>query len=518
MTRRHNRIAAAGAALAVAAVVLVVRTGVEPRVLPPDVVLPDGSRYHGETRDGRFHGQGTLVRDGGERYRGAFADGRFNGLGRYTDADGDVYTGEFVDGRFHGLGSLQRSDGSARAGRWADDRLVIGRHRDPQGNVYRGRFADGAYHGPGTYTTAAGEVYRGTFREGRLQGRGVHTTPAGQRYVGAFRDGRYHGRGRLREPDGTLYVGGFRDGYRHGDGRVVVADGEVLRRGRWQWGEYRAADEDRRAAAVERALYAQDELLDRALDGVAAGRPGRIELYFVGVAPYGRQDVFRREIDAVAERLDRLYGTGERSVVLGNHPDTLATRPMATRRSIERALEGVAARMNPDEDILLLYVTSHGSRDHRLAIEQPGFELPDLGAERLAAMVDGLPSRWHVIGISACFSGGFVPDLAGDKRLVMTAARHDRTSFGCNDAAEMTYFGKAYFREALPAAETFRGAFERARELVREWEDEAGFDRHSRPQIALGDALAVHLARWRDQRDRLARAGLGGAGTDAVPD
>ncbi len=502
MTRQQAWIAAACAALAAAAATVFARSGLESRMLPPDVVLPAGGRYHGETRDGLFHGEGTLAWDDGERYAGGFRQGQFHGEGRYAFDHGDVYTGGFVDGQFHGTGRLVRTSGALLAGRWAHDELVVGRHRDARGNVYRGRFEGGRLEGPGRYATAGGGVYLGTFRNGRLQGRGMHTSADGARYVGAFRDGQYHGHGRLTGPRGTLYVGEFRNGRRHGDGRVVTADGEVVRTGHWLWGEYQGdgpGAHRRRAAAVERALYAQERLLGRALDDVAAGEPGRIELYFVGVAPYGGQDVFRREIEAVAARLHRLYATGTRSVVLGNHPQTLDARPMATRRSLERTLEGVAAKMNPDEDILFLYLTSHGSEDHRLAVEQPGFELRDLGDEHLASLVDGLPARWLVVGISACYSGGFIPGLEGPDRLVMTAARHDRTSFGCSDTSGMTYFGKAFFREALPGAASFSGAFERARAIVRRWEKEQGSERHSRPQIAAGEAITRQLQRWRDQ-------------------
>lgn len=82
----------------------------------------------------------------------------------------------------------------------------------------------------------------------------------------------------------------------------------------------------------------------------------------------------------------------------------------------------------------------------------------------------------------------------------MTAARHDRQSFGCSNDSDMTYFGDAYFRQAQPLAASFRDAFDRARTFVHMREMAEGVEAHSEPQIALGDEVAAQLARWREQR------------------
>ncbi len=478
-------------------------TGVETRLLPPDAVLPDGAEYHGDIRDGRFHGEGVLIRPNGDRYEGGFAEGVFEGKGRYVTATGDVHEGEFTNGMFHGRGTFTSAGGEVHEGRFEQWRIVQGVYRDSAGNEYEGTFEDWQFHGEGTYTAANGDVYRGTFERGQLTGEGVHEMASGGRYEGEFRNWSYHGTGTLTQADGDRHVGEFAAGYRHGEGRLEYADSERVRQGIWSWGEYQGADgrrARRRAEAIERALYRQPELLRAKLDGVAAGTPGEIELYFVGVAPYGGQDVFRREIDFVAGQFAREHDAGERSIVLGNHPDTLDSRPLATRTSIGRALERVSSAMNADEDILFLYLTSHGTRDHELSVQQPGLELPDLGADELASLVNGLPVRWKIVAISACYSGGFLPALEDERTLVMTAAREDRTSFGCGDDSEMTYFGKAYFRDALPETGSFRDAFEQARTLIHEWEEEEGLDTHSEPQIAIGDALERYLDDWRRNR------------------
>ena len=63
-----------------------------------------------------------------------------------------------------------------------------------------------------------------------------------------------------------------------------------------------------------------------------------------------------------------------------------------------------------------------------------------------------------------------------------------RTGFGCEDRRQWTYFGDAYFNQALRQERSFRRAFELARQQIAEWEAEDGL-RPSLPQIAGGEAL-----------------------------
>lgn len=474
----------------------------DPLTIPPDAVLPDGGRYHGDIRDARFHGEGRIEWPNGSRYEGMFIEGLAEGEGRYEFPDGTVYEGEFKDGMLHGQGKVTHASGEVYAGRFENDTIVHGEYRDGHGNTYEGEFEYWQIQGEGIYTMANGDVFRGTFERGQLQGEGEHESPSGSHYEGAFRDWSYHGEGTLTQPNGDRYVGEFFAGYRHGKGRSIRAENVETQEGIWAWGDYKGPEgkaDERRAAAIERALYRQPALLDSALEGLAPGQPGEIELYFIGVAPYGGQDVFRKEIDFVANQFAEHYDTAERSVILGNHPDTLDARPLATRTSLERTLSRVSEAMNK-EDLLFLYVTTHGSEDHRLAIEQPGIDLPDLSAEALTALIDDTAAKWKIVAISACYSGGYLPALEHTDTLVMTASRSDRPSFGCDNDSEMTYFGDAYFRQALPLAASFPDAFERARTFVHMREAATGIEAHSEPQIALGDALAAHLENWRQGR------------------
>jgi hypothetical protein len=68
--------------------------------------------YVGECKDGKRHGQGTLIYDEtGRKYVGEFKNGEQHGQGTYTGPNGEIYVGGFKNGLFHGRGTITRKDG-----------------------------------------------------------------------------------------------------------------------------------------------------------------------------------------------------------------------------------------------------------------------------------------------------------------------------------------------------------------------------------------------------------------------
>ena len=257
-----------------------------------------------------------------------------------------------------------------------------------------------------------------------------------------------------------------------------------------------ASDEDSsadyRPVDVEAAYYRQARLLDDAVKTLHRHRPGVADLYFVGFGGYAHQDVFLREVQSVHGLFDERFDTANRSVELINNPATLEDTPLANAHNLERVLENLARRMDVDEDILFLFLTSHGSRDHRLSAEFWPLGLNDLPAEELADILDRAGIKWRVIVVSACFSGGFLDSLADENSLVIAAARRDRQSFGCAHENEWTYFGQAYFDEQLRHEYSFTDAFDAAVAAIAARE-EAEELTPSEPQIHVGTAIADRL-------------------------
>jgi len=244
------------------------------------------------------------------------------------------------------------------------------------------------------------------------------------------------------------------------------------------------------SAAIERR---QPELLAAALATVAPERPGRSDLYFVGFAGDAGEDVFLHEAQSARALVDRRFGSAGRSLLLANNPGTVGTLPLASIGNLSRALAGIAARMNREEDVLFLFLTSHGSPGGWLSTRFDPFRPRAIVARQIDAALDDAGIKWRVVVISACFSGAFIEPLADANSLIITAARPDRTSFGCGHDGQFTYFGDAYFGRALPASWSFVDAFDGAKRQVADWERARNFQ-PSEPQIYVGNAVTAKLA------------------------
>ena len=135
----------------------------------------------------------------------------------------------------------------------------------------------------------------------------------------------------------------------------------------------------------------------------------------------------------------------------------------------------------------LFYMTSHGlpqGAQLDQTILRPGV---------LANMLDqACGKRPTVVVISACFSGVFVPALARSNRMVMTAARPDRTSFGCGQDNKYPYFDEC-FLSSMPAARDFGVLATRARDCVRAREVAEKMSPPSELQIWVGAELRPML-------------------------
>ena len=192
----------------------------------------------------------------------------------------------------------------------------------------------------------------------------------------------------------------------------------------------------------------------------------------------GAQDVFRSEATGAASIVASRFG-GDPVIVRFNS----RKKSDATIEALGATLETTGKRIEPSTDVLLLILTSHGSRD--------GLEVTaarrsaTLTPEKLTDMLERAGVRYKVVIISACYSGIFIPPLATPDTLVITAADASHPSFGCEDRAKWTYFGDAFFNTALRHGETLRDAFSTARALILKRELSNGFE-PSNPQMAGG--------------------------------
>jgi len=245
--------------------------------------------------------------------------------------------------------------------------------------------------------------------------------------------------------------------------------------------------------AGQRALI-DAQIANFPADAASAGR-----VYFLGFAGHGEQRVFAEEIKLASQRVAEKYGSTQHSVLLINDRRDLKTWPQASADSLRYAVEALAHVMNRDEDVLFLALSSHGWKDATIDVSNEGSVPQSLSAATVADILADAGIRWKVVVVSACFSGTFVKPLADNHSIVITAASKRRTSFGCSDTRDLTYFGESFYRDALPASAHLRDAFEKARLDVRRKEQEEGFT-PSQPQGYFGPLMEVKLGEMEQSR------------------
>ena len=135
----------------------------------------------------------------------------------------------------------------------------------------------------------------------------------------------------------------------------------------------------------------------------------------------------------------------------------------------------------------LLYFTSHGSPEGVIVGARTW--TPNMVASLIE---DTCAQRPAVVIVSACFSGVFVPLLSDPNRMILTAARADRTSFGCGEADRYTYFDGCVLQE-IGHAHDFAALGRSVQACVAQREKETKATPPSEPQLDIGAALSPML-------------------------
>lgn len=251
-------------------------------------------------------------------------------------------------------------------------------------------------------------------------------------------------------------------------------------------------DQDLAPADAESLLFDQREMIDAEVDGLADNLGPEPAVFFVGFAGVADQRVFAQEIQLAAEVVGRRFDAADRELLLINDRRDLDTHPLATLSGLEYALRAVAEKMDPERDILFLALSSHGSSEPLLEVSNGGLPLAQISAEDLAAALRDSGIKRRIVVISACYAGGFIQRLENPDTIVLAAAAPDRTSFGCSDDRDLTYFGEAFYRDALPVSTTLAEAFERAGAAIAARE-RAEHQTPSEPQAYFGAGLRAIL-------------------------
>jgi hypothetical protein len=208
-----------------------------------------------------------------------------------------------------------------------------------------------------------------------------------------------------------------------------------------------------------------------------------------------------KEVQAAQTIFEQRFDAANRSVAMINNSQTLKALPLANLHNLRRVLAGLAKIMDTKEDLLFLFLTSHGAPDHWLSVRYGRLGLNHLTKHQLAKVLAESGIQNRVVLVSACYSGGFIEPLSGPNVLVMTAAASDRTSFGCSNTRNWTYFGQAYFADALQSETSFVEAFNSASAIVSGWEERDDLP-PSEPQISVGADILPVLTTFEERLKR----------------
>ncbi|MDB6091766.1 MAG: hypothetical protein JWN85_4550 [Gammaproteobacteria bacterium] len=260
----------------------------------------------------------------------------------------------------------------------------------------------------------------------------------------------------------------------------------------WVSNDSQEAQDPDDASAAEPLLYDQPARIAAAVERVIPGEHGTPAAFFLGFAGDGDQAIFKREALFAQSVFTDHFGSGDRSVELINDVEDRDSYPFATVSGLQQALRLLASRMDLDEDVLVLTLTSHGSREG-LAVTNGTLPLLQLGPADLRQALDESGIKWRVLVVSACYSGVFLEPLKTDTTLIVTASDAEHSSFGCEDDRDLTYFGEAFLKDSVPTTPSLEAAFRKAADLIQRREGAEHLE-HSNPQFYAGPAIRQKLA------------------------
>lgn len=247
------------------------------------------------------------------------------------------------------------------------------------------------------------------------------------------------------------------------------------------------------ALAVAAVVAPDDSArFDQAVSALAPQRPGTIDAYVV-VAALDTAPVFEREAREAGRVLSKRFDAAGRTLVLAEDEGADKGDAAATPERLASALGRIGALMDRNEDVLILYTTSHGSPQAGLNFRDPERGTSVITPDQLAAMLNGPGIRNRLVILQACFAGQFIPALQSPSSVVATAASELNSSFGCTAGNDWTFFGYALIDLAMRKPDTFVRQFRRAYVSILGWEKNLDVP-HSNPQLSVGGDTGGWLA------------------------
>jgi len=239
------------------------------------------------------------------------------------------------------------------------------------------------------------------------------------------------------------------------------------------------------------AKLQSDVLLSRQLDAIDAyltkTPPDRRTLIYVGSAQHSQSLVFQRDVLLMKEKLAEI-NPNVQSVLLSNQLEsTQLVYPFATQSSLEKTFQKIGDWSQKYPINVVALISTHGNLD-LLSVNIANTFWPAVRSVHLKKWLDGLQNVPTSLVFSACYSGSLIPELIGSQRVILTAAAHDRSSFGCAYHDKNTYFIGSLLGEGWSERNTWQDNYRLMTEKVLKMEQRLGLQPSS-PQIYVSNDL-----------------------------
>jgi hypothetical protein len=242
------------------------------------------------------------------------------------------------------------------------------------------------------------------------------------------------------------------------------------------------------AQKSESLLFDQRSKIDAVVQGFDTATENRPRVFFVGFAGVASRRVFAEEIKLSAKNVAARFNVKDRQLLLLNDRRDLNVFAIGTVTALTYGLKSIGQKMDPDRDILFLALSSHGSSEPAISVSNNVLSLQQLTGDDLSTALKASGIKRRIIVISACHAAAFIPVLKDPNTIIITAAAADKASFGCSDDRDLTYFGEAFYRDALPNATSIEDAFNKAKAAIALREAREG-QKPSDPQAYFGSEL-----------------------------
>lgn len=245
-----------------------------------------------------------------------------------------------------------------------------------------------------------------------------------------------------------------------------------------------------------KSLWEDEKTLHKVLMELKPQDPKKSDIYLI-VAALDSDAVFGREANETAKLLSKKYQANGRTIILSTGDDEANNTPEGNPNNLAKSIARIGEIIDKQNDIFVLYISTHGHPITGLAYKNKNLASGFIGPKYLANMLEENGIKKRLIIISACFSGIFIPEIGNEESVIVTAAAHDRASFGCRPDNDWTFFGYAFINQALRTGIEFKMAFNNARNIINSWEKKARL-KSSNPQIKVGEN-----ANWLYELDKI---------------